>query len=190
MNFDFSAFTKEQSNIEDLANIKKDIEIKEEKATIEEPKIVKMETKELVETREEAKVSTKTLTADEQLDLWIKELEGTPKVVYNSLRLYCTFDDKTEVMTILDKSTKDSYEVPGRDKFENIVFCSKSRPDRENKILKYLEDIHLVKLKKITNIEECNSTVHSDENIEENVENTDVEGTIGDVEFSTPEDIA
>lgn len=185
MEFDFSAFAKNESKIEEIANIKQEIEKKDSNANTSV--IVEKEVKkeEVVEVKPITKTVSKDLTMDEKLDMWIKEYEGQPKIVYSSLRLYCTFEDSTEVMTVLDKTTNSSYEIPGRDKFEDIVFNSVSRPDREKKILKYLEDIHSVKLKSTPSDEE-ELTRGIEQNVEEEIEKVDTDTV---EEFVIPEDV-
>lgn len=179
MSFDFSAFANNEVNVEELANIKKDIEEKEVKSVNEE-----VSDTEETEIQETTKAVSKNLTMDEKLDIWINEYKGTPKVVYSSFRIYCTFEDSTEILTIVDKSTNDSYEISGRDKFENIIFESNTRAEKERKILKYLEEVHLVKLKPHVNHE----VDQPKDTLDDTEASLDDDNT--DVDFVVPEDIA
>lgn len=114
MNFDFSKFIEQDLTIEDLVEIKKGIEAKEINAK-----------KEKVEHE-----NLSHLTFEEKMDYWIEKYKDRLKIVYEDLSVICTFDDKTENVSIVDKKTSESVDFISREFFENAVFKTNTRLEK------------------------------------------------------------
>lgn len=139
MNFDFSKFTVEDVAVEDLAGMKKEMDIKESKLNNKVLDVEKIED-DIYEDELNEYGKLLKMTWEEKMDYWIAKYKGTPKVMYEDLGIRCTFDDKTDIVIMLNKKTYEIVEFTDREFYEDAVFKTKTRPEKAKMILdKYKE---------------------------------------------------
>lgn len=171
---------------------KKVVTPKVEKATISESEVVTLE-EEVV-----TKPATQKVSMDDKLDAWIEEYKGQPKIVYSDTTVLCTYLEDTETVTILNRLNGESIDFVDKAFFEDAVFNSNTRPEKEKKILDKYKEITGIKFtsndnwgeasdSEVTMIEESEEEIVIPDE-EEIVSESDFVGE-GDESFSLPDDI-
>lgn len=148
MNFDFSKFAVQDLAVEDLAGMKKEMDIKESKLNNKALEVEEIEDDIYADELNEYGKLLK-MTWEEKMDYWIDKYKDTPKVVYEDLSVLCKFDNKTNVVTILDKKTSESIEFTSKEFYEDAVFNTKTRPEKAKMVLDKFKEITGNKISKV-----------------------------------------